>query len=472
MSVYLSKGVSPKAVSDFIKKCAENSINLRMLQVIKGCEPLVRVALEPYTTEAPCYLYSLSKSFTSIACGMCIEDGLLSTETKMCELFSDKLPEIVDENLASLTLGDLLSMQSGHGTCALSVMRTAEDSLKAFFAHPFVHKPGTVFTYDSGATCVCAAAAERVTGKKLVDFLDERLFSKLDIKKPRWDECVDGQTFGGTGLYLSGDDIVKFGRMLINKGVYKGQRIIGEEYIRIATTKKADTGNNGAPDWTAGYGYQFWLNGNDGFRGDGAFGQFCYVFPKRDMVVALTGESGYTVKEVELLYEMLDNMFSDDADGYDELLTLTKALYKPNAVKDGFNKDLSFAVADNPSDVRRIRFFGEKLLHVEFETDYGKKELVCGNGEYILNHLLLKNLCVGLDLRDERKDTIERVNLFCAYETHGDGKIKLTLRHGDKPHNQHWYIDLEKGSIDIKIMVGTIQTTELKLTPIETIENI
>lgn len=467
MSVYLSEGISPKAVSAFIRKCSGNSINLRMFQVVKGGNPLARVAIEPYTTDAPCYLYSLSKSFTSIACGMCIEDGLLSADTKMCELFADKMPETVDENLAALTLGDLLSMQGGHGECALVYMRTAEDSIKTFFALPFVYKPGTVFTYDSGATCVCAAAVERVTGRKLVDFLDERLFSKLDISKPRWDECVDGQTFGGTGLYLSGDDIIKFGTMLKNKGVYNGKRVIGEEYIKEATSKKASTAGNGTNDWTAGYGYQFWLNGKDGFRGDGAFGQFCYVFPKSDMVVALTGESGNTAMEVDFLYEMLENMFSEDAEGYEELVALTKSVYKPKAVADGFNKDLSFAVAENPAEVSKIRFFGEKLLHVELETAYGKKEFVCGNGEYILNHVLLKNLCVGLDIRDERKDTIERVNLFASYEADGEEKIKLTLRHSDKPHNQYWYIDFAKGTIDIKIMIGTIQTNQFKLTPIE-----
>ena len=115
-------------------------------------------------------------------------------------------------------------------------------------------------------------------------------------------------------------------------------------------------------------------------------------------------------------------------------------------------------------------FFGEKLLHVEFTTDYGKKEIVCGNGEYILNHVLLKNLCVGLDLRDERKDTIERVNLFACYEQLGENKYKLTLRHSDKPHNQHWYVDFENGNIDIKIMVGTIQTTNFKLSPLNSAE--
>ena len=467
MSVYLAEGISPKAVENFIRKCSEKSINIRAVQIVKNGIPLVRVALEPYTLDEPCYLYSLSKSFTSIACGMCIEDGTLSLDTKMCELFADKMPETLTEEHKMMTLADLLSMQNGHDECALVYMRTAEDSLKTFFEMPVSYKPGTVFTYDSGSTCVCAAAAERACGKKLVEFLDERLFSKLDIKKPRWDECMDGQTFGGTGLYLSSDDIIKFGTMLINNGVYNGQRIIGEDYIKLATSKHASTDSNGAPDWVAGYGYQFWLNGEDGFRGDGAYGQFCYVFPKSDTVVALTGESGNTAEEVNFLYELLGDMYGDEGD-LGSLTELTKSVYKPAPVTDGFNKDLSFTVAENRSDIREMRFFGERLLHIEFRTDYGKKEIVCGNGEYILNHVMLKNLCVGLDTRDERKDTIERVNLFACYEINGEG-LKVTLRHQDKPHTQHWYVDLEKGKIDIRLMVGTIQTTELTLTAKESV---
>lgn len=462
MAVYLAEGITPEAVGAFFKKCFDNSVNVRTLQIIKGKTPLVRAAAEPYELHEPCYLYSLSKIYTSVACGICFDDGTLSPDTNICELFVDKLPEIVSDNLRALTLHDLLSMQSGHGECALFHMRAAEDSLKTFFQVPFIHKPGTVFTYDTGSTCLCAAAVERVTGKKLVDFLHERMFSKLDMEKPRWDECVDGQTFGGTGLYVSSDDIVKFGIMLKNGGVYNGQRIISEDYIRLATSKHALTDDNGTSDWTAGYGYQFWMNGRGGFRGDGAYGQFCYVFPQWDMVVSLTGESANTPLEMEYLYELIDNMYGDNGKSAD-LDALLKNLYKPIPVPQGFNNDITFSAEENPSDVRKIRFFGEKLLHVEFETDYGKKEIVCGNGEYILNHVLLKNLCVGLDARDERKDTIERLSLFAAYEVPEEGILKLTLRHKDKPHNQHWYVDLNKGEIKIDLLVGSIQTTEFKL---------
>jgi len=471
MSVFLAEGISSRAVSDYLSKCKAKSVNIRTLQVVKGNKPLIGLAAEPYGLEDPCYLYSLSKSFTSVACGICIDEGLLSLDTKMCELFADKMPAEITPWHKEMTLHNLLSMQNGHGECALVYMRTAEDSIKTFFEQPIVYKPETVFCYDTGSTTVCAAAVERVTGKKLVDFLYERLFSKLDIKKPRWDECVDGQTFGGTGLYLSGNDIVKFGTMLKQKGVYNGERIVSEEYLALATAKQVSTGDNGTSDWCMGYGYQFWMNKAGGFRGDGAFGQFCFVYPESDLVVAITAESADSAGEANLTHELLDNMYGNDGeDGYKELVALTKAMYKPVAVEEGFNNDLSFTAEPNKSDINEIRFFGEKLLHIEFATDYGKKEIVCGNGEYILNHVLLKNLCVGLDVRDERKDTIERVNIFCAYEKTGENAYKLTLRHADKPHTQHWYVDLNAGKIDIKIMVGTIQTTELTIKPKAVVE--
>ena len=307
---------------------------------------------------------------------------------------------------------------------------------------------------------------------RLFAFLKDRLFDKIGVGEVDWLDCPGGHTWGDSALLARPIDLLRVALFCMNKG----EGILNEEYVTAATSKQVENGTCiptlGCGRYDAfGYGYQFWLNGRDGFRGDGAYGQFCYVFPKSDMVVALTGESGNTVQEVDFLYELLDNMFSDNTEGYEELKALTKTVYKPIPVKEGFNNDLSFAVAENPSDVRKIRFFGEMLLHVEFETDYGKKEIVCGNGEYISNHVLLKNLCVGLDARDERKDTIERVNLFAAYESDGENKIKLTLRHMDKPHNQHWYVDLAKGTIQIKIMVGTIQTTEFKLSPIENTEN-
>lgn len=468
MSVYIAEGVNAKAVENYVKECNDNGIYIRALQVIKGKAPMVRIAAEPYDFESPMHLYSLSKSFTSTAVGICVDEGLLSPETKMCELFADKMPEEMTDALRKVTLHDLLSMQSGHTACVLDRIRWADDTVKAFFEQPTVYEPGTVFAYSTAATCMCAAAVERVTGKKLVDFLDERLFSKLDISKPVWRECKDGQTLGGTGLELSSNDITKFGMMLKNKGVYNGERIVSEDYLAKATLKHSVDVNNGAPDWTAGYGYQFWLNEREGYRGDGAFGQLCMVFPESDTVVTLMGEVGNMALEVVLIYKLLDTMYGESCD-VSSLEELTKTLYAPSK-SENFNNDISFTVAENRAEVNSLRIFGEKLLHVELGTAYGKKEFVCGNGEYILNHYMIKNLVPSITSLDPAVDTVERVSAYAAYKLGEDGKIHIILRHKNTCHVQHWTVDTVANSVDIRLFAGDMICNHFDLAPIPTEE--
>ncbi len=468
MTVYLQKGVSARAVENYVRKACANGNNVRALQIIKGDEPIVRLSLAPYEPDMKSLLYSLSKSYTSVACGICIDDGLLSPDTKIAELFADKLPSEVSERLRKMTLSDLLSMQSGHEVCVLSELRWAEDSIKAFFEQELVTDPGTTFVYSTAATCICAAAVEKVTGKKLTDFLYERMFSVMDIEKPRWAECRDGQTLGGTGLYLSSDDLVKFAIMLKNKGVYNGTRIVSEEYIALATSVHSDNSNTGAGDWGAGYGYQFWMNARGGYRGDGAFGQVCMIFPETDTAVVLQSESADMNLGFTYIYELLDGLYGEEGD-IESLSKVCAEMYKTDKNENGFNDDVSFAVGENEVEINKIRLFGEKLLHLELDTEYGKKEIVCGNGEFILNHVMLKFLSPMIIHFDPALGTLERLSLLAAYEL-VDGKIKITLRHADTPHVQRWIIDPENNTLHIDLMVGLMTRTDFSLERIEVTE--
>lgn len=463
MTLYLADGINAEAVESYVKECSEKGIFIRNLQVIKGGEPVIRLAFAPYDLDTPMHLYSLSKTFTSLAVGMCVDDGKLSLEDKLCDIFPDKMPADMTDGLKKMKLHDLLSMQSGHTACVLSHMRWADDSIRAFFEQPLAYEPGTTFAYSTAATCVCAAAVERVTGMKLVDFLDERLFQKLGIKKPVWRECRDGQTLGGTGLELSNNDVCKMGILLKNKGVYNGQRIVSEEYIDRATAFQSDNSCNGTPDWTAGYGYQIWRNARGGFRGDGAYGQLCVVLPDEDIVVVLFGEVGDMQGELTLVYKLIDTMLGDKCNE-DTLADYLANAYITPKNENGFNKEPAFSVAENSCDINNIRLFGESLLHVELDTAYGKKEFVCGNGEYILNHVMLKNLSPTIVLLDPNIDTVERVSVFAAYELLDGGKVCITLRNYNTCHVQRWTIDPQSNSLDISIFVGDIVCKHFDLT--------
>ena len=470
MSLYLADGISAHAVEEYLKESFENGTRVRTLQIIKGDEAVIKLAFEPYDLDAPMHLYSLSKTFTSLAVGMCVDDGKLKLSDRLCDIFPDKMPAEMTDWLKKMTVHDLLSMQSGHTACVLDTMRWAEDSIRAFFEQPLTYEPGTTFAYSTAATCICAATVERITGVKLVDFLNERLFSKFGIEKPIWRECRDGQTLGGTGLEVSNETVAKLGLLLKNKGVYNGERIISEEYVKLASSKHSDNSCNGTPDWTAGYGYQIWCNARDGFRGDGAFGQLCVVLPKDDVVAVLFGEALNMQTELSLLYKLVDTMCGEKSDD-SSLLELIRTAYLTKKNENGFNSDISFEVKKNPCDINKIRLFGESLLHVELDTDYGKKEIVCGNGEYLLNHVMLKNLATSITFLDPNVDAVERVSVFASYELLDDGKISITLRHHNTCHVQKWVFDIDNNSMDIVLFVGYMICTHFDITQIpETVE--
>ncbi|WFR66231.1 serine hydrolase [Curtobacterium flaccumfaciens] len=72
--------------------------------------------------------------------------------------------------------------------------------------------------------------------------------------------------------------------------MWNGQRILDEDWVDAATRAQVANPQGDDPDWRQGYGFQFWM-ARHGFRGDGAYGQFCVVLPEQDVVLALTGQT-------------------------------------------------------------------------------------------------------------------------------------------------------------------------------------
>jgi hypothetical protein len=135
-----------------------------------------------------------------------------------------------------------------------------------------------------------SAIITRLTGESLLDYLRPRLFDPLGIENPTWDTDPRDISIGGTGLHIKPEEIARFGQMYLQKGMWQGKRIVPEQWIAEATTATSDNSNTQTnPDWTVGYGYQFWRCQHNAYRADGAFGQFCIVMPDQDAVLAMIG---------------------------------------------------------------------------------------------------------------------------------------------------------------------------------------
>jgi CubicO group peptidase (beta-lactamase class C family) len=260
----------------------------------------------PYAPEREHMLFSLSKSFTSTAIGLLVGEGKLTLDDRVLDHVADFAPADPSDNLRAMTIEHLLMMGTGHDTDTLFPIFTnpGDPWAKSFLAHPVLHKPGTHFVYNSGATYMLSVIAQRVSGLRLLDYLRPRLFEPLGITGGRWQQCPQGFNTGGWGLKLKTEDIARFGLLYLQNGMFDGQRVLDPAWVARASRKHIDNNGDGI-DWKQGYGYQFWRSQHNGYRGDGAFGQYCVMLPDQDAVVAITSSVDNMQTVLDLIWTHL-----------------------------------------------------------------------------------------------------------------------------------------------------------------------
>jgi len=466
-NIQLADGVNTGALCDFIKECYANGTHIRAFQCVKDNTVLAKVAIEPFSFEEPMLVYSLSKSFTSVCVGIAQSEGLLNIEERIVDIFPEKCPAAISENLAKMRIKDCLSMTSGHASCIFSQLRYESDPIRYFLAQPVAYEPGTTFVYSTAATYICGAAIEKRSGKSLIDYLYEKVLCKMGVEKPEWRRCPDGSCHGGTGLIISSDVLTKFGVLLRDGGVYNGVQIVPKEWIQTAASVHADTRRNGTPDWSAGYGYQFWMNAREGFRGDGAYGQLCMVFPKRNIVFTMLCEAMYMQKEVDSVYKLLDEIETADDSRYEELKMLSETLYKPET-NSGHFESRHYTAEKNIADVQAIKLDQSgDCITVTLKCGFGAQTIACGNGFYKKNRLSLLNL-TPLNADTRVFEQPNPVNFFAAYEESGD-EVRVILRHADLPHTQTWRFPKGDGDWTVSLHVGTLNP-QIQKTPVKVVK--
>lgn len=272
--------------------------------------------------DKPHAMWSVSKSFTAAAIGMCVDDGLLKVTDKVVDFFPDQLPAEQSDNLKAMTVHDLLTMNCGHETePAIRVVSQEVDTttnwVGKFLAHPVTKQPGTWYCYNSIGTFMLSAIVQKLTGQKVNDFLSERLWQPLHINQPEWWENPDGINCGGWGLNLKTEDMAKFGQLFLQKGQWNGKQLISEAWVAEQSKYHVPSVPAGTrPDeveakgltkencsWLLGYGYQMWMSPENAYRADGAFGQYIIVWPSQDAVITITASSQNLQAEQDLIYK-------------------------------------------------------------------------------------------------------------------------------------------------------------------------
>lgn len=286
---------------------APDSIEVHSVMLIQHGEVLAARWLNGGGPLIPHVMHSVSKTLTAMAAGLAVSDGLLATDDKVISFFPDKLPASVSSNLADMTVRDLLTMNCGQKNEASAVRAGKDDWVQGFLAHPVPYKPGTWFAYNSLGTYMVSAIVQKVTGKKIVDYLDERVFQHIGIKKPVWDESPQGINCGGWGCYLTTWDMARIGQLLLDGGKWGSEQLLPEKWVADMTSFQVPTNRptDKRADWTQGYDYFMWECTHDGVRADGSEGQYIILLPKKDAIIVLTTASTLYQPYLDIVWDKL-----------------------------------------------------------------------------------------------------------------------------------------------------------------------
>lgn len=434
---YIERGGA--AVTGFFKTSQRDNNDIHALVVYKNGGKIIDAAALPYSSRYRRQMYSISKSFTSTAIGIASDAGLLSVDDRICDIFADKMPENPSENLLKMKVHHLLSMNTGHAECVYPRIVNSDDPAAEFLRQEVEFEPGTHFVYNNAATFMLSAIITRVTGMSMLDYLYPRLFKKIGIEPECWLANPNGVNDGACGLFVSAEELARLGLLYLNGGVYNGERILSEAWVRLAQTAHSDNSMNGNPDWTAGYGYQFWCNRREGYRGDGAMGQLCVILPERGIVAAVVGETADMQTELDRLFELIyaledenDTACSADLDG----------IYPPRA--GGFAPySRYYRLEENVMGLTGANLeISPSEAVLTLDNGSMREKIIIGNGRWAESDVMIKHFKPQLQAC-KPAERVERAKFFASGSI-TDGKISAQIRYINCPHRielEIWYND-------------------------------
>ena len=416
--MYISADVNQKKIYEFVEKFKKIGY-LQQFGIIKDNEVKVKFSIKPYEVSDVKQLFSCSKSFTSMAIDKAIDNGLLDIHDKVIKFFPVSNP---NPRLKEMEVYHLLTMTTGHDRCILKDICTASDLVKAFLELDIPYEVGSKFVYNSGASLILSLIINIVTGMSVDEYLKD-FYEALNIKDHYY-ESINGVSLGGAGLHLNIDGLLSFGKFLLNDGMVDGKQIISSKYLKEATSYQVLT-DNSTKDWNCGYGYHFWQS-KEGYRADGACGQFVLVFPKRNMSVCVFACVDSMQDEIDLVYDLIDDLFG--VDEVSDLEDKINDLYKIEKGKCYLN-DHFIKLDKNDLGLDGINITShDDYLKIDFTGD-NSFSINVGLGYYLKNKFKAFGIKKKLDIMPA---FYEESIVSCCYVYDGK-KIRVIMKNHNTP---------------------------------------
>lgn len=333
----------------------------------------------PYNKDTVHICHSFGKSYAATAIGLACTQGKLSVEDRIVDLFADEIGAYgvpLTENLTQLKVKHVLSMTNGMSVHA----ENGEHLLRNYLTTPVDNPPGTVFMYNTTGSCMLGAIVEKVTGRRVREYLEEFVFHPIGMN----DSGLAWMTFrnglhAAPGVASCTENNLRLGMLYLQDGAWEGRQIIDAQWIHEATRKQIDNS-------AGGYGYQMWMHKTfpDVFRFCGGHGQDCVMSRGRDLAWAINQaasephdtDAGNKILDAYLLAPEHPHALPEDPEGYAALQTYLHTRALPNnasqprrAFADGWAGE--YEVVEGRFHIHpELRPYGEKNVYLDFyDTD-------------------------------------------------------------------------------------------------------
>jgi CubicO group peptidase (beta-lactamase class C family) len=246
--------------------------------------------------------WSMAKSVTSALVGILVKEGKLNVKAAApvaeWSTSSDKRHGITLEHLLQQRSGlNFLENYSKHSDATHMLFDVG--NMAAYVANlSSKETPGSRFYYSSGNSNIISRIIRTTVGEQAYQsFPYNALFYKIGMFHTLFEPDASGTFVGSSYIYATARDYARFGLLYLNDGVWNGERILPEGWVKQTTTAPST-------DPLKHYGYQFWLNGKDDedstrqaypempgdlFLADGYGGQRIYIVPSKQLVIVRTG---------------------------------------------------------------------------------------------------------------------------------------------------------------------------------------
>lgn len=272
-----------------------------------------------YTGDYAHPLFSCTKSVFSTVYGIAQDQGLLSLDQKIFDLYPEGRSKTGwDTQKDKITVGMMLSMTSGLDCDDVGVgtancgaaMGQSKDWLSFIFALPMSsHEPGTFWRYNGCCLSLLSNLIAQKSGMSFPDYAKKVLLEPLGIKDDSWVTGPNGVNRVDYGLTWKPRDMAKLGQLYLNKGLWKGKRIVSADWVKDASTIHAPPGTS----FGHSYGYLWHIKTMmwkgkpiQIFYANGYSGQAIFVSPDADVVCVMTAGSGDAD-----IYSMEENLFEN-----------------------------------------------------------------------------------------------------------------------------------------------------------------